>query len=442
MHTAVKIAPVYDGPVIHVLDASRAVTVCSSLLDAMLKSELMEDIDETYSELREEHYSGLEDRKFFSLAETRAKKPVIDWSSVRPTVPSVLGNKVLLDCDLASFIPYIDWTPFFDTWQLKGKYPNKKYPKIFQDETVGAEARRLFDEASLMLQDIIREKSIQARGVFGIYPANSDGDDVIVYTDETRSKVLHRFHSLRQQEEVPGQNTYLAMADFIAPVSSGVKDYIGAFAVSAGFGADALCAKYEAENDDYRKIMTQALADRLAEAFAEKLHRDVRVEHWGYSQGEDMDAAGLLQVKCVGCLIVPPRVRSSQPRSDTSASVLLRATQCSRTTLRRPPCGHCSARSRRAASSSRSLSPCQLSRCLPHVSTLPPHSSNFQASRRLRVRPLPRQRVRPLLFAGQDRGGPDLGLRCSQEHECCGCGALDGALFILQVVPACKEAQG
>jgi 5-methyltetrahydrofolate--homocysteine methyltransferase len=308
MHTAVKISPVYDGPIIHVLDASRAVTVCSSLLDATLKQELMDDIHETYTELREEHYAGLEDRKFLSLAETRAKKPVINWSDVRPTAPASLGNTVLHDVDVASLVPYIDWTPFFDTWQLKGKYPNKKFPKIFQDETVGAEAKRLYDEASLMLQDIIRDKSIQARGVFGIYPANSDGDDILVYADETRSKVVHRFHSLRQQEEVPGQNTYLAMADFIAPVSSGVKDYIGAFAVSAGFGADALCAKYEAENDDYRKIMTQALADRLAEAFAEKLHRDVRVDHWGYSKDENVDTAGLLQVKCAvsACALALP----------------------------------------------------------------------------------------------------------------------------------------
>jgi 5-methyltetrahydrofolate--homocysteine methyltransferase len=303
MHTAVKISPVYDGPVIHVLDASRAVTVCSSLLDKTLKQELMDDIDETYTELREEHHAGLEDRKFLSLAETRAKKPAIDWSSIKPTAPASLGNTVLLDVDIQSLVPYIDWTPFFDTWQLKGKYPNKKFPKIFQDETVGAEAKRLYDEASLMLQDMVRDKSIQAHGVFGIYPANSDGDDILVYADESRSTVTHRFHSLRQQEEVPGQNTYLAMADFIAPVSSGVKDYIGAFAVSAGFGADALCAKYESENDDYRKIMTQALADRLAEAFAEKLHRDVRVDHWGYSKHENVDTAGLLQVKCVPCAL-------------------------------------------------------------------------------------------------------------------------------------------
>ena len=252
-----------------------------------------------YAELRDEHYSGLEDRKFVSLADARAKKPLADWASVRPTAPSVLGTQVMLDYDLASLLPFIDWTPFFDTWQLKGKYPNKKFPKIFLDDTVGAEAKRLHAEACLMLQDIIRDKSIHARGVFGIYPANSDGDDILVYTDETRSSVMHRFHSLRQQEEVAGQNTYVAMADFIAPVSSGVKDYIGAFAVSAGFGADALCAKYEAENDDYRKIMTQALADRLAEAFAEKLHRDVLVQHWGYSKDENVDTAGLLQVKCV-----------------------------------------------------------------------------------------------------------------------------------------------
>jgi 5-methyltetrahydrofolate--homocysteine methyltransferase len=258
----------------------------------------MDDIDETYAELREEHYAGLEDRKFLSLADSRAKKPVIDWSTARITAPNVLGNQVIHDYDLASLVPYIDWTPFFDTWQLKGKYPNKKFPKIFQDDTVGAEAKRLYDEALQMLQDIIRDKSIRARGVFGIYPANADGDDILVYSDETRTSVLHRFYSLRQQEEVAGQNTYLAMADFIAPVSSGVKDYIGAFAVSAGFGSDALCAKYEAENDDYRKIMTQALADRLAEAFAEKLHRDVRVQHWGYSKDENVDVAGLLQVKC------------------------------------------------------------------------------------------------------------------------------------------------
>jgi 5-methyltetrahydrofolate--homocysteine methyltransferase len=398
MHTAVKIAHVYDGPVIHVLDASRAVTVCSSLLDATLKQELLEDIHETYAELREEHYAGLEDRKFFSLAETRAKKPVINWSSVRPTVPNVLGNKVLHDCDLASLIPYIDWTPFFDTWQLKGKYPNKKYPKIFQDETVGAEAKRLYDEASLMLQDIIRDKSIQARGVFGIYPANSDGDDILVFTDESRSTVKHRFHSLRQQEEVPGQNTYLAMADFIAPVSSGVKDYIGAFAVSAGFGADALCAKYEAENDDYRKIMTQALADRLAEAFAEKLHRDVRVEHWGYSKGEDVDAAGLLQVKCVHTNHAVLRVPYSilQIHWDPSCSGLSGPARPHREDHHVVAAG-CAVilwhRAHRVAGHVSAVAFCpQLpSLCL---------TRNFQASCCICVGTLPCQRVRSLLFTG------------------------------------------
>lgn len=415
MHTAVKISPVYDGPVIHVLDASRAVTVCSSLLDKTLKQELMDDIDETYTELREEHYAGLEDRKFLSLADTRAKKPVIDWTSVKPTVPASLGNTVLLDVDIQSLVPYIDWTPFFDTWQLKGKYPNKKFPKIFQDETVGAEAKRLYDEASLMLQDMVRDKSIQAHGVFGIYPANSDGDDILVYADESRSTVTHRFHSLRQQEEVPGQNTYLAMADFIAPVSSGVKDYIGAFAVSAGFGADALCAKYESENDDYRKIMTQALADRLAEAFAEKLHRDVRVDHWGYSKHENVDTAGLLQVKCVPCTPVLPSFLLS---SNGSAQI-----------CRHPPGAWlpCAARPHRedhhvvvawCAAGLRHRAyrvACDVS-AAARTQALLLHSFNAQASRCLCFWPVSGQRVCEVLLPWKNRARPNHRVRRAQGH--------------------------
>jgi len=269
MHTAVKIEPCYNYPVVHVLDASRAVTVVGSLLDPELKDDFGADTRELYVEMREEHYASLEERKFLTLQQTRDKAMRIDWKN-RPTMPitpSFLGVRTYNNVPLDDLVPYIDWNPFFSVWQLRGKYPNRGYPRIFDDADVGAEAKRVFDDAVKMLKSICAGRKLQANGVVGFFPANSVGDDIEVYEDEERTTVREVLHTLRQQEYREEQTQYLAMSDFIAPKGSGVKDYIGLFAVTAGLGMDALIASFEAKNDDYGKIMAQALADRLAEAY-------------------------------------------------------------------------------------------------------------------------------------------------------------------------------
>lgn len=206
---------------------------------------------------------------------------------------------------------YIDWNPFFAVWQLRGKYPNRGYPRIFEDAEVGAEAKRVFDDAQKMLKSICDGRKLQANGVVGFFPANSVGDDIEVYEDESRTVVKQTLHTLRQQEYREEQKEYLAMSDFIAPKGAGIKDYIGLFAVTCGLGMEKLIASYEAKNDDYGKIMAQALADRLAEAYGEKLHLDVRVKEWGYAPNEDMSEEDILKVKYDG--IRPAPGYPSQP---------------------------------------------------------------------------------------------------------------------------------
>jgi len=313
MHTAVKIEPVYDCPVVHVLDASRAVTVVSSLMDDQLKDDFAADTRELYSEMREEHYASLEERKFLTLAKCREKAMRVDWKNrpQQPIKPSFLGRRQYNNVPLEDLVPYIDWNPFFAVWQLRGKYPNRGYPRIFEDETVGAEAKKVFDDAQKMLKSIIDGRKLQANGVAAFYAANAVGDDIEVYEDDERSAVKRVLHTIRQQELREEQTEYLAMSDFIAPKGSGIKDYIGLFAVTAGIGMDKLTASYEEKNDDYGKIMAQALGDRLAEAFAEKLHRDVRVKEWGYAPNEGLEAEDLIKVKYDG--IRPAPGYPSQP---------------------------------------------------------------------------------------------------------------------------------
>ena len=313
MHTAVKIEPVYDHPVVHVLDASRAVTVVSSLLDPELRDDFAEDTRELYSEMREEHYASLEERKFLAVDKCREKAMRVDWKTrpQQPIKPSFLGRRQYNNVPLEDLVPYIDWNPFFAVWQLRGKYPNRGYPRIFEDETVGAEAKKVYDDAQKMLKSIIDGRKLQANGVAAFYAANSVGDDIEVYEDEDRSAVKQVLHTIRQQELREEQTEYLAMSDFIAPKGSGVKDYIGLFAVTAGIGMDKLIASYEEKNDDYGKIMAQALGDRLAEAFAEKLHLDVRVKEWGYAPEEGLCAEDLIKVKYDG--IRPAPGYPSQP---------------------------------------------------------------------------------------------------------------------------------
>jgi len=305
MHTAVKVSPNYpSGFAMHVLDASRAVSVCESLLNDKKRDEFKEDVREQYEELREDHYASLAARKFLTLEKARAKMLVVDWKSVNIPKPKLLGTKAYQNYDLKELLPYIDWNPFFQVWQLRGKYPNRGYPKIFDDETVGEEARKLHGDALKLIDEIIAKKDLQAKGVVGIWPCNSVGDDIEVYAADGSGAKLGTFHTLRQQEEREDA-VYYAMSDFVAPKSSGKTDYIGAFAVSAGFGCEEICKKLREQNDDYKGIMMEAVADRLAEAFAELLHLKMRKELWGYAPDEQLSATDLLKTKYQGIRPAP-----------------------------------------------------------------------------------------------------------------------------------------
>ncbi|GMH43322.1 hypothetical protein BSKO_11244 [Bryopsis sp. KO-2023] len=313
MHTAVKIAPVYSGVAMHVLDASRSVPVAQSLVDKVKHDELAEHIREEYNEIREEFYAGLEDRKYLTLKEARKTMFDVDWTAEenKPPTPEMLGSKALMNFPLEDVLDYIDWNPFFQVWQLRGRYPNRGYPKIFKDKTVGEEAKKLFADAQTMLNDFVAKKKLQMHGIIGIFPANSVGDDIEVYTDESRTEVRCKFFGLRQQAEREGDVSYFSLSDFIAPKGSGVADYLGMFANSAGFGIETLIEEYKANHDDYSYIMAEALADRLAEAFAEKLHEMVRKDFWGYSREEILSTDDLLRVKYQG--IRPAPGYPSQP---------------------------------------------------------------------------------------------------------------------------------
>ncbi|XP_053405088.1 methionine synthase-like isoform X2 [Mercenaria mercenaria] len=311
-HTAVKIAPRYSQPVIHVLDASKSVVVCCNLLGEVDREEFIEEIDEEYEEIRSEHYDSLKDRKYLSLEKAQEKRLKLDWieESV-PAAPTFTGVRKFENYDLNKLIPYIDWKPFFDVWQLRGKYPNRGYPKIFNDKTVGDEAKKVFDDAQKMLKEIVSSQSIQAHAVVAFYPASSVGDDIEVYSETGQH--LETLHGLRQQAEKDSASSdpYLCLSDFVAPKQTGLQDHIGLFAVTAGHGVDKLCEKYQNECDDYSIIMVKALADRLAEAFAEELHERVRKELWGYVSAEHLDATELHKIKYQG--IRPAPGYPSQP---------------------------------------------------------------------------------------------------------------------------------
>eukprot|EP00168_Porphyra_purpurea_P012168 TRINITY_DN3167_c0_g1_i10.p1 TRINITY_DN3167_c0_g1~~TRINITY_DN3167_c0_g1_i10.p1 ORF type:complete len:1184 (+),score=561.79 TRINITY_DN3167_c0_g1_i10:408-3959(+) len=314
MHTAVKVAPRYNGSVVHVLDASRSVSVISSLLDPKNQEDFKADVADEYEELREEHYAGLEERKYVTLKTARERKLEVDFVKLPPvSKPSFLGVKKLVDFPIEKVLPYIDWNPFFQVWQLRGKYPNRGYPKIFNDKDVGSEAKKLFDEANLLLEGYAKNKTLKLNGVIGFWPANTVGDDIELYLDdEVRddSTRIETLHTLRQQAEKEADDaTYLAMSDFVAP--KGTKDYVGMFAVTAGIGADELIESHKKDLDDYGAIMSEALADRLAEAFAELLHEEVRRDHWGYASAETLSAEDLIKIKYQG--IRPAPGYPSQP---------------------------------------------------------------------------------------------------------------------------------
>ncbi len=291
MHTAVKIEPNYpSGATIYVNDASRAVGVCSNLLSDTLRYDYVAGTKSDYAKAREQHEGKKVKAVYVPLAEARARGLQTDWKSYTPPRPWLPGVHKFEAYPLELIAEYIDWTPFFQTWELAGRYP-----KILQDEVVGEEARKLFADAQAMLKKIITEKWLTANGVFGLFPANSvNSDDIEIYTDESRSRVAMTWHNLRQQNRKPADIPNYCLADFVAPRESGVADYIGAFAVTAGIGIDARVAEFESQHDDYSAILLKALADRLAEAFAELLHARVRREFWGYAADETLDNDALI----------------------------------------------------------------------------------------------------------------------------------------------------
>ncbi|MBK9402734.1 MAG: methionine synthase [Bacteroidetes bacterium] len=300
VHTAVKIAPHYSHPVIHVNDASRSVPVASALLSKEQKQEITDRTNEEYDRLRKQHAGAQAANKFISVNEARANAWQCDWTAVTTKAPAQPGVTVLENYPLAELVPYIDWTPFFHSWEMKGSYP-----KILKDPERGTEAKKLFDDAQEMLKKIIDEKWLQANGVIGIFPANAIGDDILVYEDDTRKKVRATFHTLRQQTKKPEGQANIALSDFIAPKSAGVKDYIGTFAVTTGIGIDEHVARFEANHDDYNAILLKALADRLAEAFAERLHQRVRKEFWGYASDETLSNDDLIKEEYDGIRPAP-----------------------------------------------------------------------------------------------------------------------------------------
>lgn len=300
MHTAVKIDPQYSGPAIHVLDASRAVGVVNTLLDPKKRDSYVTDIKNQYREMKQKREAMMASASYLSLKDARANKFPIDWSAYTPPKPAFTGLKTFENYSIGELAKYIDWTFFFKIWELKGHYPD-----ILESETVGPEARKLFNDAQKMLERIQKENLLQARGVFGIFPANSiNNDDIEVYTDETRTGVLDIIHTLRQQAQKQGKAN-MALADFIAPKESEKTDFIGGFAVTAGLGLEEAVKRFEGDNDDYSAIMIKGLADRLAEAFAERLHERVRKEYWGYDHGETLTLPEMLREKYLGIRPAP-----------------------------------------------------------------------------------------------------------------------------------------
>ena len=291
-HTAVKIAPHYSQPVVHVLDASRAVPVTTSLLSEDGKEAFVAQHREEYEALRKAHAAPRQ--QVVSLETARARRTPIEWRAEDIPTPAFTGVRVLDNFPLATLRDFIDWSPLFHAWGLKGVYP-----RILDHEEQGEQARQIFVDANVLLDRIIEENLITARGVYGFFPASAVGDDVELYTDDTRGKVLDRFHFLRQQANREGSEPCRSLGDFIAPKETGLPDHIGAFAVTSGIGLKDLCDRFRASNDDYNAIMAEAIADRLAEAFAECLHKRVRDE-WGYGCAEGLSNADLIEEKYRG----------------------------------------------------------------------------------------------------------------------------------------------
>lgn len=322
VHTAVKIDPHYEGSIIHVADASRAVPVVEKLLNPSSKKKIHDDQKAEYVKMREAHAAASREEKFISLDEARSNKVKIDWKNETPVKPRRLGVEVLEDFPMDELVSYIDWTPFFMTWRLRGAYP-----KIFEDKVVGEEAKKLFADAQALLKTMVKDKNLKAHAVYGLFPAAAVGDDIELFGIETKTHThdcdkhgshtqceyiekrdqkiatLHMLRTQRQMEEADSANP--SLADFIAPKESGKQDYIGAFCVTSGIGLDEICKKFEKDQDDYNLIMVKALADRLAEAFAEKLHELIRRDFWGYETGQLLSHEDLVREKYQGIRPAP-----------------------------------------------------------------------------------------------------------------------------------------
>jgi 5-methyltetrahydrofolate--homocysteine methyltransferase len=300
IHTAVKIAPSYQQPVVHVLDASRAVGVVNNLVNPASRDRFIENNKREQDKAREKYLGRRSEVALLNLEDARRRRPDLQWqASEIPAMPSFFGVRVLSDVSLSTLVPFIDWSPFFHAWQLKGTYP-----RILEDERVGPKAKELFHDAWKLLETIVAQHLLRARGVYGFWPANSDGDDIQVFHDESRTRALATFHTLRQQTRKAEGDPNYALADYIAPKSSGVPDYLGAFAVTAGEGLEELCVGFEKDHDDYNSIMAKALADRLAEASAEWLHKRAR-EEWGYGRDESLSTEDLIKELYLGIRPAP-----------------------------------------------------------------------------------------------------------------------------------------
>jgi 5-methyltetrahydrofolate--homocysteine methyltransferase len=322
-HTAVKIAPNYESPVVYVKDASRAVGVCTQLLSKDMRDAFAAEIRADYDATRERHLKNKSETTRIPLAEARANKVKIGWASYTPPVPKQLGVHVLRAYDLAKLADVIDWTPFFASWELHGKFP-----KILEDEVVGVEAKKLYADAQAMLKKMIAENWVEARAVFGLFPANTvNDDDIAIYADESRSNTLMTWHNVRQQMKKPTDRANLCLADFVAPKDSGKPDYLGAFVVTAGIGEDERAKAFEAAHDDYSAILFKALCDRLAEAFAEHLHQRVRKEYWGYASEEALTNEALIAEQYQGIRPAPGYPACPEHSEKAGLFAILNATE-------------------------------------------------------------------------------------------------------------------
>jgi 5-methyltetrahydrofolate--homocysteine methyltransferase len=298
-HTAVKVDPRYDGPVVWVKDASRSVPVAAALLHPTGRDKLLGEVKTDYDALRTRH-AGKQERKLLPLEDARARRTPLDWSSFTPVAPARPGVHVLEDYPIAELVEFIDWQPFFNAWEMKGRFPD-----ILNNPASSEAARRLWDDAQAMLGRIIEEKWLTARGVLGFFPAAGRGDDTVLFTDETRTTELAVLHHLRQQGEHREGVPNRSLADFVAPEGTGLPDHVGAFAVTAGIGLEERVKAYKDDLDDYNAILIEALADRLAEAFAERLHQRVRTEYWGHVDDEQLTNEDLIAERYSGIRPAP-----------------------------------------------------------------------------------------------------------------------------------------